>query len=647
MQMTDAGATQTRTQQAVAALREGVLSRIGASSELRLFAFSDRAASIEGLDELGGGAAQTRIGEALGSVLQMASSVPLAAVVLVSDGAETGNTDEAQFARLAATGVPVHTIGMGSERFDNDIELEQLAMPGNAIAGEMLQAQLSVRHQRQGSTRVRVHDGGELIASQEVKLNPDGPLTTTRIEIPAGAAGVRDLRVTLDVAPGETSEANNTRRQVVEVSERRRNILYVEGEPRWEYKFIRRAAGEDRALRLVSVMRATPNRYYRQGVTSAGELQDGFPRTAAELFAFDAVIIGSLEAAALSAEQQEWLKDFVDRRGGSLMLMAGRDGLGDGGWGRSPVAQVFPAALPGGAATYSARASQARPTGYGLASALGRFDADPARNAKAWQELPPLADFQALGRLKPGAVVLLESVTGTQAEPLLVTQRYGRGAAWLLAAATTWRWQMRLPVDDQRHERFWQRLLHGLAAPAPSQVSLRAQRTVHEDDADIMLEAELLDESFRAMEGAQLEVSALAEDGSAMPVRVEPSGREDGRYAVRLQARGPGLYRVELTARQGDKEVARMMTHLRREDGVREQFAAWQHRAFLERIARDTGGRYWTLADLEQLPEAIRYSRAGMVERQMLDLWNIPLVFLLLALLKTTEWLLRRHWGRV
>ena len=94
-------------------------------------------------------------------------------------------------------------------------------------------------------------------------------------------------------------------------------------------------------------------------------------------------------------------------------------------------------------------------------------------------------------------------------------------------------------------------------------------------------------------------MTSTAEDGSAATTTVEPSGRDDGRYAVRVQAPGPGLYRVELVARQGDKELARRVSHLRREDGLRERFAAFQHRALLERIAKDTGGRYWQLSDLE------------------------------------------------
>lgn len=642
-----AGAPSLR-EQAVRALQAGVTDELAASSELRLFSFSNRAASVESLAELKGGAAATRIGEALESITQMAASVPLAGIVVVTDGAETGGTlDEAALARLAATGIPVHTVGVGPETPSNDLELEQLQVPGTGVAGETLRATVSIRHQDQRSTRVRIYDGGELIAAQEVALGGSG-LTTATVDFPAGKAGLRDLRAVLDTARDESNIANNARRALVEVSDRRRSILYVEGEPRWEYKFIRRAIEADRSLRLVSAVRATPNRYYRQGVSSGTELEDGFPRTAAELNGYDAVIIGSLEAAALSTEQHEWLRDFVDRRGGSLLMLAGRDGMGDGGWGRVPVGPLLPAVLPKGAtAGYGARASQVRLTTYGASSAIGQLDADPAKNGKQWSTLPPLADYQTVGRLRPGAIVLLEAVAGERGEPLLVTQRYGRGATWLLATATTWRWQMRLPLPDQRHELFWRQLLHALTTPSPAQVSLRADRSVTEDAAALTLEAEVLDETFRATPRVQVEVTATADSGESVPVRVEPSGRDDGRYTVNVQSATPGLYRIELQARAGDRALPSAIAHLRREDGVLEQFSAYQHRPMLERIARETGGRYWRLDQIGELPEAMRYSRAGMVERQTLDLWNMPLAFLLLGLLKLAEWLLRRRWRRL
>jgi hypothetical protein len=637
------------------------LKAIAARSNLRLFAFSDRAQSVESIDQLPGGAPATRIGEALDTVTQMAASVPVAAIVLVSDGADTGNTlSEATLARLAATGIPVHTVGVGPEQPVNDLELEQLQVADRTAAGATLRATVSIRHQGQKSTRVRIYDGEKLIAAQEASLGNKSGLSTTAVEFPAGDAGVRDLRVVLDALPGETQLANNERRAVVEVDARRRAVLYVEGEPRWEYKFIRRAAEENKALRLGSAVRATPNRYYRQGVTSGKDLESGFPATEAELFAYDAVILGSLEAAALTTEQHQWLKEFVDRRGGSLLLLAGRDGLGDGGWSRVPVGQLLPSVLPTGSErSYGTLVSHARLTDYGRESPIGRLDNDPARNEKLWQELPTLNDFQDLGKLRPGAVVLLETVTKSAGAervlPLLVTQRYGRGATYLMGTASTWRWQMLLPAEDkfrgikgdQRHETFWRQLLDALASPAPTPVSLQSERAVYEDDQPVTLEAEVLDESYRPVPDARLTVKAVSDNGVEAPATIEPSGRDDGRYDIAVDARAAGLYRVELVATAGTRELGRVITHLRRADGVLEQFSSWQHKPMLTRLAHDTGGRYWSVDNLDGLPEAIRYSRAGMVERQTLDLWNIPLAFLLLAMLKSGEWLLRRFWSRL
>ncbi len=435
-------------------------------------------------------------------------------------------------------------------------------------------------------------------------------------------------------------------RAVVEVDGRKRSVLYVEGEPRWEYKFIRRAADSNRALKVVSAVRATPNRYYRQGVSSGAELEKGFPATAAELFAYDAVVIGSLEAAALSTEQHEWLKEFVDRRGGSLLLLAGRDGLGDGGWGRVPVGLMLPAVLPAGSErSYGALNSHAQLTDYGRESPIGRLDNDPDRNEKLWKELPALTDFQDLGKLRPGAVVLLEAASGTgsnaRVSPLLVTQRYGRGATYLMGTATTWHWQMQLPAADPAARRQGRPAARDLLAaiaqcagkPLADAHFAAVERAVYEDDQPVVLEAEVLDESYRPVTNAKLTVRAVSDTGVTVPATIEPSGRNDGRYDVAVDARNVGLYRVELAATLGNKDLGSSVTHLRRTDGVLEQFSSWQHRPMLERLAHDTGGRYWTLDDLDGLPEAIRYSRAGMVERQTLDLWNIPLAFLLLALL--------------
>jgi uncharacterized membrane protein len=638
-----------RLEQARQALAAGPLDALARTSQLRLFGFAANAQPVESLAELRAGGAQTRIGDSLRTVLAMAGSVPLAGVVLVGDGAENGDSlSEADFAQLRAFGVPIHTVGVGPLQLTNDLELAQVSAPERAVAGETLTATVSIRHQQQKSARLRVYDGGRVIAAREVALNPAAGVTTLEVSFPSGEGGLRDLRFALDAAGGETNTLNNARAHLIEVSGERRSVLYIEGEPRWEYKFIRRATDGDAAVRLVSLVRATPNRYYRQGVSGPDELPDGFPATADKLFGYDAVIVGSLEAAALTETQHQALKAFVDRRGGSLLMLAGRDGLGDGGWATTPVGAALPAALPAqGAGRFTQRPGKARPTVYGNQTAIGRLDDDPQKNVVAWQGLPDLADQQALGPLRPAAVVLLESVAGTVTTPLLVTQRFGRGSTWLLATASTWRWRMRLPSEDKRHAEFWRQVVHALVVATPPRISLEAERRIVGDGTPLQLEAWVQDAEFKPVNDAQVKVQLLGEDGSESTQVLGSSGRGDGHYRAALAPQSPGLQRLQMTATRGKEVLGEALLHARRSDGQQEHFETQQHRALLERLAAETGGRYWTLQDLAGLPEAIRYSRAGMVERQTLDLWNLPIVFLWLLLLKCGEWLLRRVWRRL
>jgi hypothetical protein len=272
---------------------------------------------------------------------------------------------------------------------------------------------------------------------------------------------------------------------------------------------------------------------------------------------------------------------------------------------------------------------------------------DAARNVTQWGSLPALTDLQPLGALRPGATVLLEAVAGSASWPLLGTQRYGRGATYLLATSSTWHWQMGLPHADGRHELFWRQLLQSLAATAPAPATLRLERKVYDDESAVPVEAQIFDAQYLPVNDAAVTVLATPESGTPVEYRLLPSGRGDGRYSATLSASTPGLYRLDMTARQGKAIVGTASTHLRRNDGVAENFEDYQHRAMLERLAVDTGGRYWTTRNLTDLPEAIRYSKAGMIERETIDLWNMPAIFLVLLLLKAGEWLLRRHWGRL
>lgn len=642
-------AARSRLQEVAAALQNGTLRQLEKTFAVRLFGFAQSTTPLDSLEAMPAPGRQTRIGDALTQVLQSAGNAPLAGVILFSDGAENGDTlSEERLTEIASYGVPIHTVGIGPEQVVEDLELERVEVASSAPAGATIDAQIAIRHHGASQARLRVYDRDNLVAARDIALRSDATTTQFSLDVPAGQAGTHELRFVLDPIEGERNLVNNSRTRVVNVPAARRNILYIEGEPRWEYKFLRRAVDRDRALRVASIVRTTPNKHYRQGVNSPDELIDGFPSDAAALFAYDAVIIGSYEAAALRAEQHQLLKDFVDQRGGSVLMLAGRYGLSAGGWQNSALAQALPVQLIGRQpAQFVQRPAQAQLTVYGAESPIPRLAGDPRRNLDRWKNLPPLADYQSLGRLKPGAIVLLEANAKNGRSPLLVWQHYGRGATYVLATASTLRWQMRMPSEDQSHEMFWRQLMHAIASTAPSRLTVNAERTVYEDERMVKLEAEVRDERFEPISDATVELQVAPEHDAAFSQVMQPSGQGDGRYTATIDAASTGLYRIEMNARAGNKAIGSAVTHVLRNDGVAEHFATYQHRDLLERIANATGGRYWTLGDLDGLAGAIPYSKAGIVERQTLDLWNLPIVFLVLLALKLGEWLLRLRWGRL
>jgi hypothetical protein len=261
--------------------------------------------------------------------------------------------------------------------------------------------------------------------------------------------------------------------------------------------------------------------------------------------------------------------------------------------------------------------------------------------------LPYLADYQNPGTLKAGAVVLAESVTNKGRLPLWITQNYGRGRTAVLATSGTWRWQMAQPLEDKSHEVFWQQLSRWLVGATPGRVVALLPRTVFSDEQRIPLRAEVRNRQFLPLADGSVEARISGPDGVAATVPLQPDPVTPGVYLGEWGAEKPGSYLVEMYATRAGEEVGRDTISFRREDGVTEAYHTQQDRETLERLSAQTGGRYWTPQNVSRLPDEITYSEAGITTREVKDLWNIPLVFLLLALLRGGEWMLRRKWGAV
>ena len=574
--------------------------------------------------------------------------MPLGALLVLSDGADNSQRFSREMAaEIRKYNVPVHTVGVGRERIDGDIELSDVSVASEALPRSRVSAQLTLRHdgEAERTTRITVRDGSSVLASQPVTLKAGEPVSREWIDFGAGEAGVRDLTFTVEPVSGEEIGGNNQRRRVLDVPRRRRRILYAEGEPRWQYKFMRRAVQKDASVQLVTLLRTSTNKFYRQGVDTPEELEDGFPASEEDLFAYDALVIGSFEAAFFTPKQQVAIREFVSRRGGTLLMLAGPNGLGAGGWQNSEIVDALPAELEPGDTSFIREKVTVEIAPQGRDSLISRLSPDSEENARLWAEMPQLADFQRIGGLKPAALTLMSVQYGTEALPLLVRQNYGRGRSMIFATGGSWRWRMGLPSDDDRHDTFWRQMLRALVVDSAGPVRLTTDRSNYADESRVQVRAEVRDKRYEAANNARVSATVIPEEGPSQTLALRPSPNEQGVYEAEFDAADLGVYLVEAVAHLGDERLGADTLHFRREGGVAEFFHPERNTSLLARLADQTGGSYWELDELEGLPSEIGFSEAGITTREVLDLWDMPALFFLLILLRAAEWLLRKRWG--
>lgn len=647
----------TRLEQATSGLNNGVLEALRKRFQVRLYKFGKDAERVDKTEKLTGAAPATRLGDSITQALADSSTLPLGAIVVLSDGADnSGGVDRETIAQIRQRQIPIHTIGFGKEKVDRDIEISEVTLPSRTLADARLAAEVTFRNFGYAGQKAKlsVRDGGKVLATQEVKLKAEGSPQIEQVQFNAGIAGAKSFQFLIEPLAGEENTANNAVTRLVNVEASKPRILYIEGEPRWEFKFIRRAVEDDRSLRLSTMLRTTQNKMYYQGFEDEKQQPDGFPTKAEELYKFAGLIIGDIEANYLTAAQQELIREFANRRGGGILFLGGRETLSDGGYPRSPLAELLPVKLLDRKGTFHRDPAKFELSALGRDSVICRLEEQPDRNADRWKKMPVLADFQEVGDPKPGAVVLAElNAPGKRKSPLLITENYGRGHTALFATSGSWRWKMMQDHTDRTHAMFWEQMLRWLVTDAPGRVMASTPKTVLEDETKVPLRAEVRDKSFKPLSNVRVEARIVGPEGTATSVELNPAPLEEGIYTAEYTAEKPGSYVAEVVVHQpeGAKPETDDMGHdvltFRREDGVAENFRVAQNRELLEKLAEQTGGRYYTAADMSKLPEQISFSEAGITIRETKDIWDMPIVFLLALSLRAMEWLLRRKWGVV
>jgi uncharacterized membrane protein len=647
---------------AIRAMQDGVLAGLQRRFQTRIYRLNSKAVRATTLDGVKPDAAATHLSDSLKQFAADTADLPIGAVVLLTDGAENSSGPEGASIEVDTMNalhnrrLPVHTVGFGRERAAHDIELSGVNVTSSTVADARINATLSFRQRGYAGSKatVQVRDGDKTLASREVTLGSDGQLQSEPLFFSAGAAGAKSLQFSVGPIAGEENGLNNAISRPLNVTDEKRRILYVEGEPRWEYKFIRRAADNDPTIQIVSMLRTTENKIYRQGIGDPKELDEGFPVRPEDLFRYQGIIIGSVEAGYFTPMQQELIREFVDRRGGGLLFLGGRFSLADGGWGSSGAAGLMPTFLPNGRGTFHREPATVQLTSAGTDNPITRLVDDETKNADRWRKLTYLMDYQEAGTPKPGATVLAEMNVGRRRLPLLVTQNYGKGRTAIMATSGTWRWQMSQPLGDGTHDLFWQQLLRWLVADSQGHVVAAPSTETLTDSGAIQLTARVRDMEYMPAPDANVTAHFIGPNGISALVDMAPVPDSPGDFHVEWTAEKSGAYLAEVVAQsnkggqsQSAAELGRSVLTFQRTDGVAENFHTEQNRELLESLAARTGGRYWKPEELAKLPSEISYSPAGISVNETKELWDLPIVFLVLVSLLFGEWLLRRKWGVV
>jgi hypothetical protein len=646
--------------------KSALLAALKERFQVRLFRFGASADRIDDGSSLRFGDNETRLGDAMESARREMETLPLSGLVVLTDGADNSRTPIAdELLSLRAKSVPVFTVGIGAERFAKDIEVRRVESAHTVLKGSTLMADVLIRQRGYAGAKVPlvVEDDGRIVATTEIVLPKDGEVAPVRVQARMNEAGARLLTFRIPLQPGEQVAQNNVEHSLVRVRDARERILYVEGEPRYEMRFVRAAVEADSNVQLVVLQRTAADKFLRLNVDGPEELVAGFPKTRAELFKYRSVVLGSIEASFFTHDQLAMLADFVSVRGGGMLFLGGRRAFAEGGFTGTPLADVMPVVIEGPAVADSMTlladlAVSLTPSG--LSHAVTQVATDPAKSAERWRSLPWVTSVNRIRRVKPGAVTLIagkvprlgragepgEQLRGYE-QPVLVYQRYGRGLSVALPVQDSWTWHMNadIPVGDMTFTTFWRQLLRWLTSDVPGRVTVRTSPDQVNPRSPVEVRAEVLDSAFLKVNDADVVAHVTGPSKAVRDITLEWAVDRDGEYRATFTPDEPGLYVVRVEARRKDGGVAGDSAFVRVAELNGEFVDAEMRASLLKRIADETGGRFYTPSGIGTLPADLAMSKRGVTVVNEMDLWDMPIVFLLLVALVGSEWGYRKLRG--
>jgi uncharacterized membrane protein len=685
----DGGGTRADRVRAVLEPNAGWRARLGQEFDTREFVFDSHLRAADGFEHLAFDGTSSSLHAALAAVAKRFQGRPLAGVLLVSDGNATDSSD-IDWSALP----PVYPVLPPETPSARDIAVRRVTLNQTNFeaAPVALQAEVTVTgFAGQPITVVVADEAGREVARQTLTPTADVETLTPRFQVRPDRPGVGFYRVQArlaselpkpDAPSVEPTLANNGRLVTVDRGGGPYRVLYVCGRPNWEFKYLRRAVDDDREVQLVGLvrvarkepkfnfrdMKSQPDNPLFKGFDNPDaetaerrdqpvlirlntadevELRGGFPQTAADLYRYHAVIVDDLEAAFFTPDQQLLLRNFVSRRGGGFLMLGGPDSFAAGKYDRTPVGDLLPVYLDGGAPP-KAGDHRLVLTREGWLQPWVRTRKTEAEENTRLDGMPAFHTLNAAGSAKPGASVLAHARDPSgNTLPAVVAQPFGKGRSAAVLVGDLWRWGLRRSdATEDDFDRAWRQTVRWLVADVPGRVEVRATPTAGTASAAVELSVRAADADFLPLDNATVSVKVTKPNREELTLPADPDAREAGAYSVRFVPREPGAYRAVATVTAPDGSAVG-----RREVGwcvqpEADEFARLDtNRELLESIAGRTRGETIPADGLPAFVDGLPNRPAPNMEVWVAPLWHRAWYFLIAVACLVAEWGVRRRAG--
>lgn len=669
--------------------------RLGQDFDVRSYVFDSHMRAVDGFETLTFDGSGTSLTTSLAALSRRFRGLPLAGVLLVTDGnrTDTGNLDWSQLppiypvvppSRGVAKDVGVSNVSVSQTNFESAPVVIRADVAAVGFKGETIVATV-------------VDEKDNPVERLEAKATDDGKPLSYRFQFRPEKRGLNFYRVHAvakseepgkdegDVKPPSTEQtlANNSRLVVVDQGGGPYRVLYVCGRPNWEFKFLRRAIDEDKQVELVGLVRIAKRQpkfdfqaagdrstsplfngfddadsdtverrdqpvLVRMGVLDGEELRDGFPKAADQLYKYHAIILDDLEAGFFTPDQLALVRNFVSQRGGGLLMLGGPDSFAEGKYDRNPIGDLLPVYLSRVNTIQGNPAYRLALTREGWLQPWVRTRKTEEDERQRLASLVPFRTLNHVGNIKPGAVVLSEVIDPAgETAPALVAQQFGKGHVAAMMIGDLWRWGIRRDDPNESDlDRSWRQTVRWLVGDVPGRVDVTVRPKAESTAPAVELTAQVRDAEYRPLDNAKVALTVTLPGGDTLVLDAEPDGREAGTYSATYVAKQPGPYRVTASATAPDGSAVGQREAGWAAQPAADEFARLEpDREFLKTIADKTHGE---VVDGDRLPSfvsSLSTRSAPITEPWITPLWHHPLYFLIAIVCLAAEWGLRRFNG--